>query len=148
MKHLMLFTLLIGSLSVSASGIVCSEDGRPRDASYSEIKLEKVGSTYQMSSTIITAGFGAPVQTTTNVIAKDLKCQVKGLLAYCARWSNGTSDEVSIQQVKRTALDTLTNPIPREQDLIEIKISSSEKPAAETFEFDLNDRFTSCLEIQ
>lgn len=109
MKYVVISILLMSASSAFSAGFVCSEDNRPVDGAYKEIRLvESAGGFDLVQKTI---GSWDPVAEE-KVLATNLKCNFSkkdSRLSYCFRSKAGSNEESnSIVYGKRLDLTQIT----------------------------------------
>ena len=154
MKKMTLMTLLTLVLNTAfADGIICSQDARPVDGNYQEVKLFKNQDGYQLVKKTITAGFGFPVEEKETILATNLKCNIQGVIAYCFKSQTESSDRsnsiVTFKEIDKRSLYSLKQKdVEQAPTQIEIKVGSPlVKPLRETFNFLKDHRLGGCREI-
>ena len=149
MKKLLLTVLVAWSFNAMADGIICSHDGRAYDGNYDEVKLEKTSNGYDITWTSITAGMGGNTTKTIKPLATDLKCNIKGIIAYCykssaesgeARNSIATFKRIEAIELRSLEQEKPDNKYPR----MEISVRSPLLVTPHGSSFGLMDQFTRC----
>jgi len=113
MKRVFLSLAILSlSLPAFADGILCFRDARPVDGNYLEVKLAATGNGYDLTSKVISSGFGGRVQGKETTLATDLRCNIDGLIAYCFKSSvesgDSSNSSVKFQLVEKTQLNSLS----------------------------------------
>ena len=158
MKSFVSLIVLSLSFSVMADGILCSKDHRPVDGPYTEVKLQGVKLfgdeiRYNLTRTVISSGFGGPVETSKSTLGNDLNCNIKGLVAFCSStFSFSSSTFVTFRLRQETVINSLTQTAPSK--IPEKIIINVDSPLVanhnQTFEFShfsLNNMHGHCQEI-
>ena len=154
MKRFIALITFLSSTSILANGILCYKDARPVDGVYKEVKLEQSQDlTYDLTTKVITPGFGFPVETTETTLATGLSCNLDGLMAYCFKSSATSGDPsnsiVKFEQLMTKGLYSLEQSAA-ETYPVQIKIEVSSPLISELrryFSFQVEQNFGGCSQL-
>jgi hypothetical protein len=159
LKEYPMFRILIGlfvasiTLPAFARGISCYQDARPVDGMFVEVRLSSTDRGYQLTRKTISPRQNAPEDVQERVLARNMQCKIKGVLADCQRTSASPEESsntlVTFTQVDRLIVGDTSKPDPElVPSVIEIEVVSPQMPnQRETYKFRLSQPFGACFEI-
>lgn len=140
------------STQALAAGVLCSQDSRPVDGVYEDVRLQqKDDGTYDLTTTVIHSGFGATEapKPETTLLAEGMECNIQEIVAYCFKRGSNSNSRTKISLVGSLEINSLQQrQIERAPEKIKIEVSSPlVKELVKEFSFQLNARFGGCQAI-